>query len=253
MEKWKNLVEAERSGREFSNRQMLALIGLAALAAALITWVPVFRLFDYPFRLLLTIVHELSHGLAGILTGGRFQSFVIAPDGSGLAYTSGGWRFLIIPAGYLGVAIFAAVLIIAGRSHRWGRVTLGITGAAMLLLTLCYGRPGTLSLGAVLNSVLTMVMGVVFGALFLRVALKASAGTVVFFLHLIAIKAGFTAFSDLFTVIGLAAAGDRHTDAHSMAELTHLPAVAWGLAWAAMAALLIGGAIWVAWGGEMET
>ena len=251
MGQWKTLF-AVRSGREFSNRQMLALIGLAALAAALITWVPFFRIFDYPFRLLLTIVHELGHGLAGILTGGRFQNFVIAPDGSGLAYTSGGWRFLIIPAGYLGVALFAAVLIIAGRSHRWGRVALGVTGAAMLLLTLCYGRPGSVSLEAVLNSVLTMMMGVIFGALFLRVALKASAGTVVFFLHLIAIKAGFTAFSDIFTVIGLAARGDPRTDAHSMAELTHLPAAVWGFVWVGMAALLIGGAIWVAWGGEAE-
>ena len=49
-----------------------------------------------------TLVHELSHGLAALLTGGRFVQFTITPDASGLATSAGGWRWLIIPAGYLG-------------------------------------------------------------------------------------------------------------------------------------------------------
>jgi len=91
--------------------------------------------------------------------------------------------------------------------------------------------------------------GVIFGAIFLKIALRAGDGLVIFFLHLLAIKAGFTAFSDLFAVIGLSTrlGPVPHTDAHSMAELTHLPAVFWGLTWAAIALILIGGAIWVTW------
>ncbi|MFQ5575795.1 MAG: M50 family metallopeptidase [Anaerolineae bacterium] len=239
-------------GERFTTRQMLALIGLAGLAAALITWLPLLNIFNYPFRLLLTIVHELGHGLAGLLTGGSFRNFVIAPDGSGLAYTAGGWRFVIIPAGYLGVALFAAALIVAGRRHRWGRAALGLTGAAMIVLTLCYARPGGLSIPAIINSALTMMMGVIFGALFVRIALKSTPAAVVFFLHLIAIKAGFTAFADIWAVIGLStqAGPVPRTDAHSMAELTHIPAVVWGGAWVVMALIFIGGAVWVAWGDD---
>ncbi len=42
----------------------------------------------YPFRLLTTIVHELSHGMVTLLTGGFFLRFVIFPDGAGVDYTA---------------------------------------------------------------------------------------------------------------------------------------------------------------------
>ncbi len=236
-------------GQELSTQQMLSLIGLAALAAAAISWMPIINWLDYPFRLLLTIVHELGHGLAAILTGGSFRNFIIAPDGSGLAYTAGGWRLVVIPAGYLGAAIFAAGLIMLGRSHRWSRIALGGIGAAIILLSLWFGLPGEASIQAVVSSALGMVTGVIFGIIFLKIALQAGDGLVIFFLHLVAIKAGFTAFSDLVAVIGLSTrlGPVPHTDAHSMAELTHIPAVFWGLVWAATALALIGGAIWVTW------
>ncbi len=236
-------------GQKLSTQQILGLIGLAALTAAAITWVPIINWLDYPFRLLITIVHELGHGLAAILTGGRFRNFIIAPNGSGLAYTAGGWRLVVIPAGYLGAAIFAAVLILLGRSHRWSRIALGVIGAAMILFSLWFGLPAQVSVQAVVGSFLGITMGVMFGVIFLKIALQAGDGIVIFFLHLLAIKAGFTAFSDLFTVIGLSTrlGPVPRTDAHSMAELTHIPAVFWGVVWAATALALIGGAIWVTW------
>ena len=29
----------------------------------------------YPFRLFVTMIHELGHGMAAVLTGGRFPAF----------------------------------------------------------------------------------------------------------------------------------------------------------------------------------
>lgn len=235
-------------GSDLSTQQILGLIGLAGLSAFLLGIVPIINLLDYPFRLLITIVHELGHGLAAILTGGQFSHFVIAPDGSGLAYTGGGWRLVIIPAGYLGVAIFAAILFRLGRSRRWSRVALGVIGGAMMVLSLWFGLPGAFSISAIANSVLGIVMGVVFGAIFLKIALRANPATVIFFLHFIAIKAGFAAFGDLFAVIGMSTQINApQTDAHSMAQLTHIPAIVWGLLWVVIAAALIGGAIWRTW------
>lgn len=237
------------AGSELSTRQILTLVGLAGLAAFILATVPIINLLDYPFRLLITIIHELGHGVAALLTGGRFSHFTIAPDGSGLAYTGGGWRLAVIPAGYLGVALFAAALFRLGRNPRLSRLALGIIGAAMLVLSLWFGRPGAVSISAVVGSVLGMVMGVIFGAIFLKVALQTGSAAIIFFLHLVAIKAGFAAFDDIFTVIGLATQGGAvpHTDAHAMAEITHLPAVLWGLCWVVIAAMLIGGAIKATW------
>src|SRR5579859_70249 len=65
----------------------------------------------YPLRLFVSLVHELGHGLTAILTGGKFLNFQVFPDGSGLAYTAGGSGFLVPQMGYLGAALFGALLL----------------------------------------------------------------------------------------------------------------------------------------------
>ena len=233
---------------DFSTRQTLTLIGLAGLAALLIAVIPLLGLINYPFRLLLTIVHELGHGLAALVTGGKFNWFVIFPNGSGLTQTAGGWRLVIIPAGYLGVALFGAVLILLGRSHRWSRRAMAIIGTALIVLTILYGLP-TIFSGQILSGMLTTLSGVIFGFVFLWVAVRAAPGWIIFLLHLLAIEAGFTAFSDLITLIGISTRffNVPDNDAQNMAELTFIPAIVWALLWAMVALLLIGGAIWTTW------
>lgn len=233
---------------DFSAQQTLTLIGLAIVVTILMALLPGLNLINFPFRLLLTMVHELGHGLAALLTGGQFLRFEIAPSGAGLAYTTGGWRLVIIPAGYLGVALFGAILIILGRSHRASRMALAVIGGGMLLLTLRYAMP-TIFSGQILIGLLTLVSGILFGVLFVWIALRASPGWIVFFLHLVAIQAGLTAFSDLFTVAGLSARffNSPANDARSMAELTFIPAIIWAMLWVIAAVVLIGGAIWLTW------
>ena len=233
---------------DFSTQQTLILIGLAGLVTLIIVLIPWLSGLDYPFRLLITLVHELSHGLAALLTGGTFIRFVVFPNGAGLAYTAGGWRWVIVPAGYVGVAIFGAVLILVGRSHRWSRLALGVIGAAMALLSLRYGVPSIIS-SDFLSGILTTVSGVIFGGFFLWVALKAAPGWIIFLLYLVGIQAGLTAFSDLITVMGLSLRffNAPANDAQSMAELTFIPAIIWAVFWALLAVFLIGGAIWLAW------
>lgn len=232
----------------FTARQTLILIGLAGLASLLMAVVPWLNWLNYPFRLLLTIVHELGHGLAALLTGGNFLRFVIFPNGAGLAYTAGGWRLVVIPAGYLGLALFGAGLILVGRNHRWSRIAMGVMGGLMLLLSIRYGLPSIFS-ADILSGLLTTILGTVFGGLFLWVAVRAAPGWIIFLLHLVAIQAGLTAFSDLATVIGLSTRffDAPINDARSMAELTFIPAVVWAVVWAIVAVGLIGGAIWLTW------
>ncbi|MCB1350965.1 MAG: M50 family metallopeptidase, partial [Maritimibacter sp.] len=68
-----------------------------------------------PLKLLVVLFHELSHGLAAVLTGGAIESLTVTPDQGGLAVTRGGSRFAVLTAGYLGslligLALFAAAL-----------------------------------------------------------------------------------------------------------------------------------------------
>lgn len=231
--------------RELSAKQAGGLIGLAALASLLLLALP---LLGYPFRLLITIVHELSHGLAAILTGGDFVRFVVYPNGAGLAYTSGGWRLVVIPAGYLGVALFGAGLIWLGRSARWSRVALALIGGLMMYFALRYGLPSVFA-GEILAGLLTTVSGLIFGGLFLLAASKAPLGGVMFVLHLIAFQAAITALTDLVGLIGLSSRffNAPENDALSMAQFTFIPAIFWAVLWAVVAFALIGGAVWLTW------
>ncbi len=242
-----SLFSPSRKG-DFSAHQTLSLIGLAGLTTLLIALIPWLDPLNYPFRLLLTLVHELGHGLAALLTGGDFIRFVIHSNGAGLAYTAGGWRFVVIPAGYLGVALFGAGLILLGRSYRWSRTAMAVIGGAMILLSIRYGAPSIFT-PHFLSGILTTVSGVVFGSLFLWVAVKAAPGWIIFLLHLVAIQAGLTAFNDIAMVIGLSTRffNAPANDAQSMAELTFIPAIVWALLWAIVALLLLGGAIWATW------
>jgi hypothetical protein len=236
------------SGRSSVVGSQSSVVGLAALAALVLAFVPGLNLLGYPFRLLITIVHELSHGLAALLTGGSFLRFVVFPNGEGVAYTAGGWRLLIIPAGYLGAALFGAALIWLGRSARWSRTALTIVGAALLLLSLRYGIPSIFT-AQWLSALVTVVAGTLLGAAFLLVARRATPGWTLFLTNLLAIQAGLTAFSDLFALIDISSRffHQASNDAQSMAQITFVPALVWAALWALIAAALIGASIWRTW------
>jgi hypothetical protein len=114
-------------------------LALIAFIIALVLWQLQGLFFlAFPFRLFVTMIHELGHGMAAVLTGGKFLRFQVTSSGAGLAYTSGGWRFVIIQAGYLGTALFGAVLlVITHHVKRPGRVAVGL-GVFIAILTLAY-------------------------------------------------------------------------------------------------------------------
>src|SRR5262249_48864636 len=82
----------------------------------------------YPIRLFVTFVHESGHGLTAILTGGRFDHFQVFDNGAGIAYTAGGSPFLVPQMGYLGAALFGAVLLYATNRVQQVNVVAGVVG-----------------------------------------------------------------------------------------------------------------------------
>ncbi|MBC8100177.1 MAG: M50 family metallopeptidase, partial [Armatimonadetes bacterium] len=114
------MILAESQSKRFRRRALLT--ALVALAVVYVLWnVQAFDPLLYPIRLFVTYVHEAGHSLMALLTGGRVVGFVVHPDGSGLATTAGGSRALILPAGYLGAALFGAVLFYLVNRVRYTR------------------------------------------------------------------------------------------------------------------------------------
>ena len=80
---------------------------LAAYGLVLLVWLlPI----PNPVKLLAVTFHEVSHGIAAVLTGGRVFGFAIVPSGAGVTMGVGGNMFLILVAGYIGSCLWGAAL-----------------------------------------------------------------------------------------------------------------------------------------------
>ncbi len=226
---------------------------LLALGTALaLTFAPWVGWLAYPLRVLETTVHELSHGLVALATGGAFRRYTVYPDGSGVALTAGGIRLLVVPAGYLGVTLFAAGLLGLARSAARARRALLALGVAIVVLTLRYAAPSVLG-DEPLAGLLTLVAGVGLGVALFWLGREASAPGAMFAVHLIGFHAALTALTDLWTLVGLSSqAPSTATDARSMAEIAWLPPIVWALAWGALSLWLIGWVLVRTWGGAAQ-
>jgi hypothetical protein len=149
-----------------SNRQQDLLLALGAFLVALVLWQ--FRPFSpiiFPLRLFVTFIHELGHGTATLATGGHFISFEVESTRAGATYYSGGIQEIIIPAGYMGTAIFGAVLLfLANRASKPQQVAV-MLGSAFIMLTLFYSGLG-LSNFNLLEIIITLSVLLGAGVLF---------------------------------------------------------------------------------------
>jgi hypothetical protein len=133
-----------------SSKRRDLMLALGAFAVALVLWQfqPLTPIV-YPLRLFVTFIHELGHGVAAEVTGGEFLKFEVDSSGAGVAFTRGGMRPAIISAGYVGTAIFGAVLLfVTNRTTRAREVAIGL-GAAFIVLTLIYSGLGLSQFNAV--------------------------------------------------------------------------------------------------------
>lgn len=207
--------------------ELAGLIGLV-LALMVLARLPLIGIVLYPFVLFKTFVHELWHGLAALLTGGSFLSFEIYADGSGLAWTAGGRRWIIASAGYLGASLSGGLLLVLAARGVPSRALLGVLGAGLMVLCVvlagnAFGRVSGLAIGA----------GLLLAALYLTPAWRDG------LLLVLAVSLALDALNSLLVLTRLSVLSDRHTDAATMAELTGIPALFWALLWIALSLLIL--------------
>ena len=70
-----------------------------------------------PFKWLESYFHEISHGLAALLTGGSVVQIQLFPNGAGLCTTKGGFAFVISYMGYAGASIWGFMIYRASSLH----------------------------------------------------------------------------------------------------------------------------------------
>jgi hypothetical protein len=221
------------AARRRTTRLLAATIAITALLYAL----PYGRTIAWPLVLVSTLAHELGHGLAAAVLGGRFHALRIQPDASGVAMWSGPLgpvgTAAVAGAGLVGPAAAAFLLLVTGRDPRRARQVLGVLGAALCVVAVLLG-------GNLFGFAFTLLLGTAL----LLVTIKAprASQTVVI---LLAVQLGLAVFSRadyLFTPMALTPAGPMPSDVSVMAQALVLPYWFWGAVCGTLsAALLVAG------------
>ena len=98
----------------------LKIVGYICLAFAL-SWAPILH---WPVTWFQTFFHEISHGIAAILTGGKITKITLSFDGSGQCITRGGGRFLITFSGYVGASLWGLFVFRMAKSQGFWIISL---------------------------------------------------------------------------------------------------------------------------------
>ncbi len=118
-----------------ADRLELRTVAIALLASLLLWNLPFGGLLLYPFKLLATWLHEMSHGLLMLVTGNGLKSVVIYRDTSGLAHArdQAGPTALafIAAAGYMGTSLWGALLLVVTPTARAARTALLVLSALL--------------------------------------------------------------------------------------------------------------------------
>ncbi len=114
----------------------------------------------YPLKIFVVFMHEVSHGLAAIATGGSIVELEINPKQGGHALTKGGSRFWTLSAGYLGSLLWGGViLLLAARTH-FDKAVSVIIGIGMVVITIAFG-----------SDMFTYLFGIGFGVSLIAIGL----------------------------------------------------------------------------------
>jgi Peptidase M50B-like len=181
----------------------------------------------YPFRLFVVFLHEVSHGLAAVLTGGAIESIGLSFDEGGVCRTRGGWPFLILNAGYMGSLLWGALFLVLGERRARARAVVAAIGAFTLVVTLVYVR-----------TLFGFGYGVAAGLAFLAVASKLRSEVSEMLLAAIGATSALYAVWDVASDVLF-----RHShesDAAALAQLTGVPAIVWGVLWIGLSLAALG-------------
>ena len=127
------------------HRAELRSLAFALLASLLLWNLPFGGVVLYPFKLLATWFHELSHGLMMLITGAGLDHVLIYRDTSGLSYAV--WAIdsvgtaAIAAAGYMGTPLWGAALLVATPSARAARRVLLVVAALMVVSAILVVEP----------------------------------------------------------------------------------------------------------------
>ncbi len=234
---------------EEAKPQLLLLLLATAITVALY-FIPLAEYLVYPIRLFVTFIHESSHAIVAVVTGGSVQSLTISTDGSGVVYSAPGGMIgalLTSSAGYLGTTAFGVLMLyLIRRSLSPNKILtgLGIFVAVMtVVFTIISPVFNFLSLNASFSSIaFTIVAGGLLAAALVGLGIYSKANVANFAVAFLAVQCLLNAALDLVNVFFINAplvGADIQNDASNMSAATGIPGIVWVVIWMGISLLMI--------------
>ncbi|MBU0468500.1 MAG: M50 family metallopeptidase, partial [Candidatus Omnitrophica bacterium] len=94
----------------------------------------------YPIKIFVVILHEFSHGIAAILTGGHIDRIEVNSTLGGVCWTNGGNRAIVLSAGYLGSMLWGSIILLIASRTKHDNVLGIVIGCFLIILSLLFIR-----------------------------------------------------------------------------------------------------------------
>ncbi len=180
----------------------------------------------YPLKIFVVMLHEISHGIASVSTGGTIERIILDPAQGGACYCGGGNAFLTLSAGYLGSLIWGVFILAAVSARRIpNHLIVLIVGILVVVLTGLYVRNG-----------FGLLFGLAFGSTMIVAGRKLGAGASRVVLTALGLTSCLYAILDIKSDVL-----DRphlESDAAMLADLTGISTTTWGGIWIAVAVIV---------------
>ena len=185
-------------------------------------------LFVYPLKIFVVFMHEVSHGLAAIATGGRIVEIEINPQQGGHALTQGGSRFWTLTAGYLGSLLWGGLILLLAARTRFDKAISILIGIGMVAISIGFGE-----------STFTYLFGIGFGVALIAIGFYLPEAVNDWILRIIGVTSFLYAILDIKSDV--LDRSNLRSDARMLSEVTGIPTEVWGILWIIIA---IGLTLW---------
>jgi hypothetical protein len=218
---------------DVTSRKVKFLVGFAIYFGAL--WLLWDTPVVYPLKIFVVLLHETSHAIVALATGGAVHAITLNAQQGGATFTYGGNRFLTLSAGYLGSLAWGALMVEAARSRRIpSKLVNALIGGLVIALTALYVR-----------STFGVIFGIAFGGAMIAYSRKMSVALNKGLLLVLGMTSALYAILDIRSDI--LQRPDAMSDAHMLAQMTGVPTMAWGILWIVIALAVTGLLFWRAY------
>jgi len=211
---------------------------LIAAAVTVLLWlVPGGQLIVLPLQYLNTHLHELSHALAAVFSGGSVDTIHVFADGSGVTQASISHPVIVGSAGYVGSSLIGAAIIVASRDERSARRSLLAVFGLLLIECLLWLR----------GDAIGMTSGFSYMLLFLFLGLNLRGRLAVFAAQFVGLQQCLNALQAVLVLLNPRILAFTDSDATILKDATGVPAILWSSGWALLSVTLMVLAFLSAW------